>query len=55
VVGTASGLAAVTSGAFAANAYPAYLLAANTLVLGTLLPAKVHVRTGRREGADVLA
>lgn len=55
VVGTALGLAAVTSGAFAANAYPAYLLAANTLVLGTLLAAKVHVRTGRREGADVLA
>jgi hypothetical protein len=48
VVGTAMGLMAVTSGAFAANAYPAYLLAANTVVLATLLAGRIHVRNGRR-------
>jgi hypothetical protein len=39
-----TGLAAVTSGAFAANAYPGYLLVANTLALGTLLAGRARAR-----------
>jgi hypothetical protein len=43
VVGSALGLAAVTSVSFAANAYPSYLLIANALVLAVLLAGRTRV------------
>jgi hypothetical protein len=45
VVGSALGLAAVTSFSFAANAYPTYLLIANALVLAVLLAGRARLKT----------
>lgn len=45
VVGSALGLAAVTSFSFAANAYPTYLLVANALVLAVLLAGRARLKT----------
>jgi len=54
VVGTALGLTAVNGASFAANAYPAYLLVANALVLVTLVAGRVHARTARGAGVEVV-
>ena len=48
VVGSALGVAAVTNASFAANAYPAYLLVANALVLAALLGGRSRIKAARR-------
>ena len=53
VVGSALGVIAVTGASFAANAYPAYLLVANALVLAALLGGRSRIRAARREATVV--